>query len=382
MTYLGDWDCWNAEYSRQNLTMKSKAGRLNRALAQDISRSQKSPCRQESNVRVTSSRLQIRTKMAQSKCTSLSHGSLRKIPSALSLKMWRTAKAPGQQFLVEKQPCLAYFVKQFHTLGLFDRGSVSATITNTNMKVKKKFYFEFTNCDNVEFSEGKTVSVVLEPGEQKALKLLGQVNDSWAFVRDGVGFDWNPNFFGNLGMLLYQNHINSNAHAAKQFKYVQTCSNNSHLCRGCLQWPESHTAIHTKSHAALNILDLKIHGHQKDSFGVLRVCHRVAVSACSPMSSLQTCWVYFSVGFRPCPCLLLLLESRWLSWLGFGWGRSQRFQRSGVSPWRKQHPWVFKRTSSRCLGASSYAWGSTGSSTLWPDSTTWCTWAIRANTFW
>lgn len=51
-------------------------------------------------------------------------------------------------------------------------GSVWATLTNTNSNVKKKFYFEFTNCENVDFSEGKTVSVVLEPGEQKKIKSL------------------------------------------------------------------------------------------------------------------------------------------------------------------------------------------------------------------
>eukprot|EP00437_Effrenium_voratum_P020613 CAMPEP_0181441794 /NCGR_PEP_ID=MMETSP1110-20121109/23692_1 /TAXON_ID=174948 /ORGANISM="Symbiodinium sp., Strain CCMP421" /LENGTH=538 /DNA_ID=CAMNT_0023565691 /DNA_START=31 /DNA_END=1647 /DNA_ORIENTATION=+ len=51
-------------------------------------------------------------------------------------------------------------------------GSIEATVTNTNTKMAKKFFFKFTKCENVEFSEGRTVSMVLQPGEQKTQRLL------------------------------------------------------------------------------------------------------------------------------------------------------------------------------------------------------------------
>eukprot|EP00434_Breviolum_minutum_P024906 symbB.v1.2.021996.t1/scaffold1933.1/size95709/5 len=63
-------------------------------------------------------------------------------------------------------------------------GSVWATLTNTNSNVKKKFYFEFTNCENVDFSEGKTVSVVLEPGEQKKIKLLSVTGQPYRYSHE------------------------------------------------------------------------------------------------------------------------------------------------------------------------------------------------------
>eukprot|EP00438_Fugacium_kawagutii_P035003 Skav208019 [mRNA] locus=scaffold2714:48935:51329:- [translate_table: standard] len=51
--------------------------------------------------------------------------------------------------------------------------SISATVTNTNLKATQKFYIEFTSCNNVDFVDGQTVCVVLGPGEQKTVKLLG-----------------------------------------------------------------------------------------------------------------------------------------------------------------------------------------------------------------
>ena len=80
-------------------------------------------------------------------------------------------------------------------------GSVWATLTNTNSNVKKKFYFEFTNCENVDFSEGKTVSVVLEPGEQKKIKLLSVTGQPYRYSHEiacrseYTGMEDDPNAF-------------------------------------------------------------------------------------------------------------------------------------------------------------------------------------------
>ena len=39
-------------------------------------------------------------------------------------------------------------------------------------EVTKKIFVELTNCENVEFSEGKTIKLVLGPAEQKTVKRL------------------------------------------------------------------------------------------------------------------------------------------------------------------------------------------------------------------
>ena len=39
-------------------------------------------------------------------------------------------------------------------------------------QVTKKIFVELTNCENVEFSEGKTIKLVLGPAEQKTVKRL------------------------------------------------------------------------------------------------------------------------------------------------------------------------------------------------------------------
>ena len=81
------------------------------------------------------------------------------------------------------------------------QGSVYATITNTNPKVKKKFYFEFTSCQNVELSEGKIVHVVLEPGEQKKVKLLTVTGQPYHYSHEVstrseyAGLEDDPNAF-------------------------------------------------------------------------------------------------------------------------------------------------------------------------------------------
>ncbi|CAK9008047.1 Calpain-15 (Small optic lobes homolog) [Durusdinium trenchii] len=81
------------------------------------------------------------------------------------------------------------------------KGSISATVTNTNLTVKKKFYFEFTRCENIEFSEGKTVTVGLEPGEQRTVKLLTVTGQPYHYSHEVAcrseyaGLEDDPNAF-------------------------------------------------------------------------------------------------------------------------------------------------------------------------------------------
>ena len=84
------------------------------------------------------------------------------------------------------------------------QGSVWATITNTNSKAAKKFYFQFTRCQNVELSEGKTVNCILEPGEQKKVKLLTVTGQPYHYAHEVAcrseyaGLEDDPNAFQDM----------------------------------------------------------------------------------------------------------------------------------------------------------------------------------------
>ena len=126
-------------------------------------------------------------------------------------------------------------------------GNIVATVTNTNTKVAQKVSFTFSNCQNVDFSEGKSISLVLQPGEQREQPLLTVTGEPYNYTNTTWSSAPNTSDCLLIRMpgLTRTFHMMRAVSKATPRRFRMT-SGSKHGCLGILRMPSSSTRFDRK----------------------------------------------------------------------------------------------------------------------------------------